>query len=544
MIGAGLVISDNDCYELTEDIVYSGIATYAITFAPGTVATLDGKGHEIVLTQAVSGAVNIGNLCDVQVRALNVRKPSVALGVAINVNRNATALIEKVQCTGTGTCVQIRGRSNVIVRDIEVSAQFDSAEMYDFWGFGYGYAVNGISSVDGSNLMVDGWSVRCLDARIELGRDPSPFQDWLCRGIYVGKSSSEPVVDFQAPGNYSHTVIRNGVYSGSAPAMILPYLNSLVLENLALTVGDAFAETGLQIGCDTVSYSVVMRDVSIDARNVRPETYSFGGGIEAYAFIPLAIQGMSSVDIDGLNIVGRSAVYLDAQNGVGFGPILWRLPLVLIDAPWFCVTSFCEGEPSQSIVIRNSVLVASDAATTPLLIGTGHGLGGKVSAVLDNVNIVNGTIGVMIGANSAAVRMRNVDIQGSYWGMIVTNNTRGVIAQGLRVQQTCVPLWLQANSQYNLIQDSEFTMNGQAHINDNPADNDVVSTNDRFVLNNCGPAPELFEAPNFAPYRDFVAPASADYAKLVEMLSARDPELDFDRLMAARAPSNATAAAA
>ena len=194
--------------------------------------------------------------------------------------------------------------------------------------------------------------------------------------------------------------------------------------------------------------------------------------------------------------------------------------------PW-CIPAFgCFSAGNLNVVIRDSSVTALDDATVGIIIGMGsggYGANERISAALDNVRVRNGSIGVLMGARVASAQLRNVMIDGPYYGAIIANNTRAVIIQDTTIQNTCRPYWVQANARYNLLQRVECTVNGEVGVNDNPADNTLTAVNDRFVQGACGPAPDLFEAAlGFAPYANFVGVVSVNENPLVSADSAFD----------------------
>lgn len=533
MVGTtGLIITVDGCYELTQDIVFTGVGTTAITLARGVTAEIRGKGYNVALTAPVSRAFYASNDAHLTLSNVHISKPSISLGFGVTIGPNSTGILTNIHCNGTGTCVRAEARSSLVLRDSVAELEFDSAEMFNFWGFGFAYVGQGLLYADDANADVDGLLVRCQDVRNVFSKTPVLFEDWLCRGVYGGLTSSAPKIDPAANYNTTRSVLRNIVISGATSALQIPYLDALYIDGVTITCADGFADGCVQIGSSATTGTATLYNFHIDARQTRPELYDIDG-INYYWLVPMQISGLTSIEMDNLQIIGRGGEFYDPTGtllGVG---IVRRHPLLLIDSPTYCTPALidCVGQPMSNVVVRNSKFTATDNMTVPVMIGMGSGLGGPVITHMENVDIVNGSIGVLIGSNVGTTRLINVRVDSPYYGVIVTNSSSGLIADNLAVQRTCIPLWIQANAAYNLVKNSEFTLNGVNHVNDNPTDNDVVTSNNRYVQDNCGTAPDLFEYPDFARYSDFVGETSTT-ATVIPPFPARDAGLDFEEVVA------------
>jgi hypothetical protein len=532
MVGpTGLILTVDGCYEITQDIVFDTFGLTAITLARGVVAEIRGLGHTVVLNSYISRAFYASNDAHLTLSNVHVSKTSVSQGTGIGIGPNATGVLTNIRCNGTGTCVRADARSSLILRNCITEIEFDSAEMADFWGFGMGYAGQGLTYVDDVNVDVDGLVVRCQDVRTVFNKAPNFGLDWFCRGL-VGSLSSAPKINSSVHYNTTRSVLRNIVISGASSAFQVIQLDALHAENVVITCADGLGDGCVQIGSSRESGTATLRNFHVDARQTRPELY-FIGDTDLYWLVPVQISGMSSLELDNVQIIGRGGQFNDTE-GIFFGtPVVRRHPLLLLDSPTYCHPAVidCVGSIMRNVVVRNSKFTATDDSTVPVMIGMGSGEGSTTSAHLENVDIIGGSIGLLIGPDSRTTRLTNVRIESPYYGVIVANDSAGLIADNLAVQRTCIPLWIQANAAFNLVKNSEFTLNGVGYINDNPTDNDVETTSDRYVQSDCGTAPELFEYPDFARYSDFVGGASTN-ATLNVVLPPRDGGLSFEELVA------------
>lgn len=526
----GLIITVDGCYELTQDILFTGVGTTAITLARGVTAEVRGKGYTVALTAPVSRAFYASNDAHLTLSNIFIAKPSISQGFGVSIGPNSTGVLTNIRCNGTGTCVRADARASLVLRDCIAEIEFDSAEMFEFWGFGMGYAGQGLTYVDDVNVDVDGLLVRCQDVRTVYSKPPDFGNDWFCRGL-VGSLTSANKIDSTANYNTTRSVLRNIVISGATSAFQVIQLDALHAENVAITCADGLGDGCVQIGSSRASGTATLLNFHVDARQTRPELYVLGD-TDLYWLVPVQISGLTSLEMDNVQIIGRGGQFNDTE-GIFFGtPVVRRHPLLLLDSPTYCQPPVidCVGQPMRSVVVRNSKFTATDNMTVPVMIGMGSGLGGPVITHMENVDIVNGSIGVLIGSNVGTTRLINVRVDSPYYGVIVTNSSSGLIADNLAVQRTCIPLWIQANAAYNLVKNSEFTLNGVNHVNDNPTDNDVETSSDRYVQANCGTAPELFEYPDFEPYSEFVGGASAGGMNIT--FPARNGGLDFEEWVA------------
>lgn len=531
MIGnTSLILTENGCYVLTEDIVYDGSGTFAIILARYVSAEIDGGGYAMNLTQLISGAISVSEFGNIYLHDMVINKPENSRGTAIRINSNATSIVERVVTHGSGVNLFGRARSNTVVRDVLFDSRFDSAEMYDTWGFGFDYAAQSMVFVNDAMFLVDGAVLRCLDRRNELQRPPDFFNDWLCIGIYVGLSSSEPTPDV---GNVTHGVLLNIDISGASSALHAPYFDSLVIDEVSVTCADGQFDPCVQIGCDTASGALRVGTITIDSRALRPESYEFEGG-NAFWLVPLEISGALDVEIDHLNVVGRGGIFYDPY-GFFFGPLVRRFPLVLIDTAPFCAPSVlgCENDEGKTVKIRNAVITATDDDTVGIIVGMGSGEGGPVQADLENVEVNGGAIGILIGEYAKTTRLHNVKITDSYYGLIITNYASGVQARQLVIQHTCIPYWVQENAYANMMQDVMCTLNVNDGINDNAANNWIedgsppladITVYNLFLSGECPEEPFFFEEENdWAPYNEFVGTLSVPENNTIVNTSGRVP---------------------
>jgi hypothetical protein len=525
------VFTANGCYELAESLVWTGFGNTAISFARNVVGTLDGRGHSITLQTNFARAVAIGPNAHFTVRDVVVIKSSVFWGQGVSVLQNATAMIINLRCNGTGQCLDVRARSATTVRGLISDTRYDTQEWVATWGGTHGYLSHGILAVDATLLDVDGVLVRAVDRDKELRRPPS-FLQWHTRGIYISASSASaaPVLFTRSAGNGTKAILRNVILDGAQNSLSASIFDTLVFENVEVICGDTTFETCVELGSTISSNaagSVHVNGMVVSTGALRPDAYNISTA-DAFWYTPMVVFGVRAFHATGLHVTGRGGKYYDPTGIVGFGPLVRRHPLLLIDfVPW-CFPAFgCSNAAGdRSVVIRDSSVTALDDATVGIIIGMGSGAYGaneRISATLDNVRVRNGSIGVLMGSRVASAQLQNVKIDGSYYGAIIANGTSAVIVQDTTIQHTCRPYWVQGSARYNLLQRVECTVNGETGVNDNPTDNTLTAVNDRFVQGACGPAPDLFEiALDFAPYANFVGVVSVNENPLLSVDSVFD----------------------
>jgi hypothetical protein len=183
-----LILSDDGCYELIEDITYSG-SNYAIIFDRGVIVELDGNGHSITVTQLLSGAVADRGYARVTIHNLIVTKPWNSQFTTFLVGRDSSAVFERIQSRGGGRSVATLSRSNLIARDVYFDMRYHLTQIVGT------YATEDDTLACGEvKLFIDGAVLRCVDGDDVLPAtiDPNVGNDWRCNAIYADLGLNEP----------------------------------------------------------------------------------------------------------------------------------------------------------------------------------------------------------------------------------------------------------------------------------------------------------------------------------------------------------------